>query len=977
MLLDILQDKNNLQVSYWGPDGKTHIEVIKIPDDEQYIWLTTQKDKTDLRVKDHKNWNGKTVYKHRVDPQREKLNRYRQYEILETLPDVLKEQIFSYNLPELFFIDIENETQEGKPNPENPDKPITVIGICCPNDTVMVLSGGHNLTQKEQESIQKRIDEHFAQVNRHFKFVFRYFETEYDLLYFFFSTFVPKMAMMTGWNFEDYDWRYMYNRAKLLGIDPTLASPSRILTGQVDRPAHVGLIDYLKAYKKWTWNSNENYRLDTIGEKLCKIKKVQHSESLDDMLHNNFEKYVYYNAIDCCLVKLIHEACNALTCGLTTAWLGRIKAMDCFSTTYIPENLLRSSFFAENKVLGIDPFAKKKVGEKYEGAFVKQPVPGLHKYCTCNDYASLYPSLMRQFNIGPETLVTVLPENDEALKQEWRDKGYIVCASGAVYQKEDGHLKKIITDLYFKRKSYKKTSFKFTQIHYDLKDLLKANASSEEIEDYLSKNGFEGRKASEVNEIMSYCQVQADIYNNFQLGTKVVINGIYGAFGFSGFYFYNPVIAESVTKQGKNAILNAERLINLWANKVWQRDTKTHIAMGIKITDPNKDIKPITRYIDTDSIYTSYEDIIKVTDWFDHDVWRLTKVNKQNDQKEFVYVSKGGYPTEEDVRKYFDVDSIDTSKYDWHIDTIEPSGREFCLTINRVFMSDYLKRIHEEYAKKNGTPNILDFELEAYNEAGIWLAKKKYIKNMTWAEPNVYYEPCTKIKATGVEIAQTSSSQWVKNQLTDLVKWIFQQEEFTIDNFISKKLEPLKKQFMLQSPETISVNKAMNKYSEYVLSDSGEIELAPKSMITCAGAALYNYILNNNEKFKKRYSTLFDADKLCVLYIKPTSRYTYWKTEMQVPVSEYAKNPDMYKLISNKKETRKGNIDVYTDIMSLQKCEAFSYPAGMFPMDMAVNLEIDKNKMFDLLILSPVNRIIESMGFSPVDISMTYAKGLW
>ncbi len=975
MLLDILQDKSNLQVSYWGADGKTHIEIIKIPDEEQFVWLINPKDKTDLKVKNVHNWNGKTVYKHRINPFNEKLNRYRQYEILDSQPDDVKERIFSYNLPEIFFIDIENQQQDGKPNPEKPDKPITVIGVCCPNDTVMVLSGGYNLTEKEQESIQKRIDEHFEQVHRHFKFVFRYFKSEYDLLYFFFSMLIPKMAMMTGWNFEDYDWRYLYNRAKLLGIDPTLASPSRIMTGQVDRPAHVGLIDYLKAYKKWTWNSNENYRLDTIGEKLCKIKKVQHSESLDDMLNNNFEKYVYYNAIDCCLVKLIHEACNALTCGLTTAWLGRIKAMDCFSTTYIPENLLRSSFYGEHKVLGVDPFAKKKVGEKYEGAFVKQPIPGLHKYCTCNDYASLYPSLMRQFNIGPETLVTVLPETDEALKQQWRDKGYIVCASGAVYQKEDGHLKKIITDLYFKRKAYKKKSFKFTQIYYDLKDLKHANASPEEIEDYLNKNDFVGRKASEVDEIMSYCQVQADIYNNFQLGTKVVINGIYGAFGFSGFYFYNPVIAESVTKQGKNAILNAERLINLWANKVWQKDTKTHMAMGIKIIDPDKDIKPITRYIDTDSIYTSYEDIIKVTDWFDHDVWRLTKINKQNDQKEFAYVSQGGYPTEDDARKYFDVDSIDTTKYEWHIDTIEPSGREFCLTINRVFMSDYLKKIHEEYAKKNGTPNILDFELEAYNEAGIWLAKKKYIKNMTWAEPNVYYDSCTKIKATGVEIAQTSSSQWVKNQLIDLVKWIFQQEEFVLDSFV-KKLSIVKKQFMLQSPETISVNKGMNKYSEYVLNDTDSIDMAPKAMITVQGAALYNYILNNNVKFKKRYSTLFDADKLCVLYVKPTERYKYWKKENQVSVNEYMKNPDKYKLLSDKKEITKMG-EVYTDVMSLQKCEAFSYPAGMFPMDMAANLEIDKNKMFDLLVLSPVNRIVEAMGYQPIDISMTTETGLW
>ena len=72
MLLDILQDQNNLQVSYWGTDGRTHIEIIKIPDEEQFVWLTSSKDKTDLRVKNVHNWNGKTVYKHRINPFNEK-----------------------------------------------------------------------------------------------------------------------------------------------------------------------------------------------------------------------------------------------------------------------------------------------------------------------------------------------------------------------------------------------------------------------------------------------------------------------------------------------------------------------------------------------------------------------------------------------------------------------------------------------------------------------------------------------------------------------------------------------------------------------------------------------------------------------------------------------------------------------------------------------------------------------------------------
>ena len=981
MLLDVVQNKTNLEISYWGEDHKTHIEIVPIQEKDWYVWLTEPIDKKDepggTTVR---NWNKDKVWKHRLNLTNPKqtLNRYRLYEIVDNLPEEKKEKIFSYNLPEMFFIDIENMMQEGKPDPEKADKPITVIGVCCPNDTIMVLSAGKNLTQKQIEEIQTQVDDHFKQVNRHFKFVFRCFNKEYDLLYFFLKSLVPNMAMITGWNVEDYDWRYIINRARQLEIDVEISSPTHRLSGQSERPTHVGLIDYLKAYKKWTWNSNENYKLDYIGEKLCGIKKVQHSESLDDMWNNNFQKYVYYNAIDCGLVKLIHEKCNALTCGITTAWLGHIRAMDCFSTTYIPENLLREKFAEQGRVLAVSPKPKKKgEGEKYEGAFVKQPIPGLHKYCTCNDYASLYPSLMRQFNIGPETLVTMLPETDEALKQQWRDKGYIVCASGAVYEKEDGNLKKIITDLYFKRKAYKKTSFKYTQCYYDLKDLMHNGASQEDIEDYMKKNDLGDMIGKDMEVVLTFCTTQADIYNNYQLGTKVVINGIYGAFGFSGFYFYNKNIAESVTKQGKHAILNAERLMNLWAQKAWNLDVKTHQKMGIKYLLDKPLDSNITVYIDTDSIYASFDTVVNSTDWFSHQVWRLTKINKSNDQKEFVYVSSGGFPTEDDARKYFDVDSIDTTKYEWEIDQIDPSAREFCLTLDRVFMKDFLKNIHEEYARKQGTPNILDFELEAYNEAGIWLAKKKYVKNTTWTEPNVYYDSCTKIKPTGIEIAQTSSSTWVKKQMTDLIKWIFRQEKFTIEGF-AKQMRAVKESFMLQNFETISVNKGMNKYGEYVLSDVGEIELMPKAMVTVQGAAFYNWLLNSSEKYKKKYTTLVDSDKLCVLYIKPNKRYNYWKT-CEIKTSDIAnvRKHQEVRFTKGGVIERKEGVDYYTDCQVQEPIQAFSYPAGQYPMDMANGFEIDYDKMFDLLILGPMNRIVEAMGYNPIDIGMNYVEGLW
>lgn len=377
------------------------------------------------------------------------------------------------------------------------------------------------------------------------------------------------------------------------------------------------------------------------------------------------------------------------------------------------------------------------------------------------------------------------------------------------------------------------------------------------------------------------------------------------------------------------------------------------------------------------SIYASFYDVVYSTDWMQHDVWRLTKINRSNDQKDFTYVSTGGYPTEDDAHKYFETDNIDNEKYEWGLDKIEPAGREFCLTLNRVFMRDFLKKIHEDYAAKQGTPNILDFELEAYNEAGIWLAKKKYVKNTTWTEPNVYYDSCTKIKPTGIEIAQTSSSTWVKKQMTDLIKWIFKQEEFTIDGFV-KQLTDVKKAFMMQNYETISVNKGMNKYSEYVMDDTKEMELLPKAMVTVQGAAFYNWLLNNSEKYKKKYTTLVDSDKLCVLYIKPTKRYTYWKNCLikVKDIQSVQKQQEVRFTKGGVIENVEG-VDCYTDCLVQELVQAFSYPAGQYPMDMASGFEIDYDKMFDLLILSPMNRIIEAMGYNPVGINMDFMPGLW
>jgi hypothetical protein len=180
------------------------------------------------------------------------------------------------------------------------------------------------------------------------------------------------------------------------------------------------------------------------------------------------------------------------------------------------------------------------------------------------------------------------------------------------------------------------------------------------------------------------------------------------------------------------------------------------------------------------------------------------------------------------------------------------------------------------------------------------------------------------------------------------------------------------------------VNKGMNKYSEYVMNDTDEIELQPKAMVTIQGASFYSHLLNNNEKYKKKYGILSDSDKLCVLYIKPSRKYTYWKKENVVPVKEYIKSPDMYKLMTDKKVTIRPDgmgkpYEAYTDIMSKAQVEAISFPAGLYPKDMIISkgIEIDYDRMFDLLILGPMNRIIEAMQKEPISLDMAWQDGLW
>ena len=397
MLLDITQEDKTLWVSYFNMNGKTDFMTYELQPTDMFNWqVCDSSDKDASSVM--KNWDGRSVKKVRS----KFLNKYRLIEYVDNLPWTDKNTIFEYNFPKTFFVDIEVEVTDSFPEPAKAPNPITAICIVTPERQCIVLAT-KDLDKPTQSKIQKQIDEHFKDIDSDFSFIFKCFKSEYDMLYTFMDSFVKKFPMMTGWNFVKFDWAYIINRCKKLGIDPGISSPLGRTFGGNEFPCHVGVMDYLDIYAKWdrTVDIKEDFKLDTVGETVVGIKKVKYEGTIQDLYEKHYPKYVFYNVIDTALVYLIHQKIKTMDIALTIAHMSQISIFKAASPVAITESLLCREFLGRNLIMATDPKAPPVKREQYEGAFVKEPITGMHNAVACFDFASLYPSVMRQMNVSP------------------------------------------------------------------------------------------------------------------------------------------------------------------------------------------------------------------------------------------------------------------------------------------------------------------------------------------------------------------------------------------------------------------------------------------------------------------------------------------------------------------------------------------------------------------------------------------------
>lgn len=445
MILDIEHIFDNIHISYFDKNGSVQLKHYKLKDYPNWTTCSTHdKDKSDKLT----NWDGKPV----KIVKEKRLNKWSLLEFVHNLPKEDKAEIEALYFPKIQSLDIETEVIDGFPNPEIAKERITAMAISTENNATLVL--GWKPLSKEQQSLI--FDQHKEYLKAFGDWNFKYicFDNEYDMIKFFVYNLLPKFSLVTGWNVVEFDWKYIFNRCRILGIEVSLASPTRGLTRD-NFPLHIGLLDYMLLYKRWdrSVQIKESNKLDWVSNAVLGVTKLHYNGTLQDLYEYNYEKYILYNAVDSALVILLHRKLKTLNNILSVSALCNVPVNKSSSPVALTESLLWKGFYDRGKVIANKRIEVEKT--EYEGAYVKEPMPGMYRAVACFDFASLYPSIMRQFNISPESFIkkTTSPQVLENYKN---DKNFIVAVTGAIYdKKEESVLKEILDDLYSKRRLYK------------------------------------------------------------------------------------------------------------------------------------------------------------------------------------------------------------------------------------------------------------------------------------------------------------------------------------------------------------------------------------------------------------------------------------------------------------------------------------------------------------------------------------------
>ena len=468
------------------------------------------------------------------------------------------------------YIDIEVDSVGGYPNIEDPIKEVTAIALLDESkDTYYCfILDKDGVVQNE---------------NKDNTIILPYLNEE-DLLVAFLKKWDEvKPTIVSGWNIDGFDFPYLHARlVRVLGEEVANAlSPINICYFNKYKNkmtiAGVNALDYLVLYKKYSGKNLTNYRLDTVAKEELKIGKIEYEGSLNDLMKSDIKKFIEYNLHDIILVKKMNDQLQFVELAMSICHVCHVGYEEFgMSSKFLEGALLtylrRKKLIAPNKKLKLDVVDRDDdladdVG--FEGAYVKDPVPGRYDWVCSADINSLYPSVIMSLNISPETKVGIIKDWDsEKLVKKSGDK---IAFDNEVYTYED--FGKIIVD--------NNLSVSANGIVYDqsklgcIPDILKT-WFAERVEYKTKMKDASTRKDKE----------QYVFWKRRQHVQKILLNSLYGVLGLSIFRFYDLDNAAAVTLTGQEIIKTSAKYVNGKFNKRCGTKDKDYVI-----------------YIDTDSLY--------------------------------------------------------------------------------------------------------------------------------------------------------------------------------------------------------------------------------------------------------------------------------------------------------------------------------------------------------------------------------------
>ncbi len=489
-----------------------------------------------------------------------------QYQLInEEFPDEIEYDVSKVSI---LIIDIEVISEDGSfPDIQSASSPITLISLHNTLENVTLVLGLKDYISQPEDN-----------------FEYKKFESEKALLQYFIAYNKSKAPdIWTGWNTSHFDIPYMVNRISRLFDDAMVKQLSpfgyirektiEIRGREVQTYDIYGIVDldYLECYKKFTYSAKESYALGFIAqEELGKTKIELPGESFKDSYDHHFQTFVSYNAVDTLLVKELNDKMKLIELVFSIAYQCRCNLQDVYKTV-LPWEVYIYNHLSKSKIAV--PPRTSKLDNEYPGAWVKEPKPGMYGWLMSFDYASLYPSIIRQWNISPETFVPI--EYDIGVK-DWLDMSEkvlnahsdsikynrTIAANGTMYRKE-------------------KQGFLAELMEFCMEGRKIAKSEMLKLEDEYQKT----KNKSLLPRVSAL--------NNKQMALKILANSVYGAIGNSGFHYYDWRMAAAITLTGQFSDIHLANAMNSRFNRMLKTKDVDYVMYG-----------------DTDSIYLNCQPIV-------------------------------------------------------------------------------------------------------------------------------------------------------------------------------------------------------------------------------------------------------------------------------------------------------------------------------------------------------------------------------